>query len=380
MTESDPSNIAQGTPIDTIAHDHACPHHQRHVRHGAVDLRGRDGQRGGGRGHPEVPHDGDGGLHGRGDGAHHGEPVLSHDPQRRSSPGLEYYIEASDGISTAADGTASTPHPVAVTDKPTVTGVTPNQGPVGGGTSVTLSGSNFQAGATVTFGGAAASNVVVASGSQITCVTPAHYASVVDVTVTNPSGGAGTRLNGYTYVSTATVLGLPDATGGQAAAVEIPVNASNVAGLVAADLTVTCDPAVLTPTGAIRGNLTPGWTLIANTGLAGQIRLSMASGGGSVTGSGVLAILQFNVVGAPATSTALDFSNVLLNDGAIPVETDPGSFQVHQVYAVSGATLLERRRCRAGRDASRCPATGFTPARAARRAFTVGGVPPAPTP
>jgi len=378
MSESDPSNIAEGTPIDTIAPTiaHAPITSATYgmglsifadvtdnVAVDAVTLKYR--------------------TMGTSD---YTAAAMAHTTANRYSatipgaavvaPGLEYYIEASDGISTARDGTASTPHTVTVTDKPTVTGVTPNQGPVGGGTAVTLAGSNFQAGATVTFGGAAASTVVVASGSRITCDTPAHYASVVDVTVTNPSGGAGTRLNGYTYVSTATVLGLPDATGGQGAAVEIPVNASNVAGLVAADLTVTFDPAVLTPTGAIRGNLTPGWTLIANTGVAGQIRLSMASGGGSVTGSGMLAILQFNVAGAPATSTALGFSNVLLNDGAIPAETDPGSFQVHQVYAVSGATRFWNGG--AGVPGATLTLSGdrvYTGASDATGAFAVGNVP-----
>ena len=45
---------------------------------------------------------------------------------------------------------------------PTVTSVSPNNGSTAGGTAVTITGTNFAAGATVTFGGAAATNVVVA--------------------------------------------------------------------------------------------------------------------------------------------------------------------------------------------------------------------------
>ncbi len=51
---------------------------------------------------------------------------------------------------------------------PTVSSVSPNNGPVAGGTAVTITGTNFAAGATVTFGGTAATNVVVVNGTQIT--------------------------------------------------------------------------------------------------------------------------------------------------------------------------------------------------------------------
>ena len=56
---------------------------------------------------------------------------------------------------------------------------------------MTITGTNFVAGATVTFGSAAATNVVVVSGTQITATTPAGSAGAVTVTVTNPSGQSG---------------------------------------------------------------------------------------------------------------------------------------------------------------------------------------------
>ena len=57
---------------------------------------------------------------------------------------------------------------------PTVSSVSPNNGPVAGGTAVTITGTNFAAGATVTFGGTAATNVVVANSTTITATTPAQ--------------------------------------------------------------------------------------------------------------------------------------------------------------------------------------------------------------
>jgi hypothetical protein len=81
---------------------------------------------------------------------------------------------------------------------PTVSSVSPNSGPIAGGTGVTLTGTNFAAGATVTFGGTAATNVVVVGSTSITATTSAHAAGAVTVTVT-ASGQSGSLSNGFTY-------------------------------------------------------------------------------------------------------------------------------------------------------------------------------------
>ncbi len=65
-----------------------------------------------------------------------------------ASPGLEYYIVASDGVGIASSGRADFPHQVLVVDQPVITAVSPSRGPANGGTQVTLTGSNFKAGAT----------------------------------------------------------------------------------------------------------------------------------------------------------------------------------------------------------------------------------------
>ena len=71
-------------------------------------------------------------------------------------------------------------------------------GPAAGGTAVTYKGMLFEAGATLTVGGVPAANVVVTNATTITANTPALPAgSVNDVVVTNPSGLAGTLINGW---------------------------------------------------------------------------------------------------------------------------------------------------------------------------------------
>ncbi len=56
---------------------------------------------------------------------------------------------------------------------PVVTGISPNHGPVAGGTAVVISGSNFASGDTVTIGGVPATSVVVSGPGTITAVTGA---------------------------------------------------------------------------------------------------------------------------------------------------------------------------------------------------------------
>src|SRR5581483_1120494 len=66
---------------------------------------------------------------------------------------------------------------------PTVTSVSPNGGPTGGGKTVTLTGTNFTAATAVDFGGAAASGYTVVNATKITAKTPAHSAGTVNVVV-----------------------------------------------------------------------------------------------------------------------------------------------------------------------------------------------------
>ena len=87
---------------------------------------------------------------------------------------------------------------------PTVSSVSPNNGPLAGGTAVTITGTNFASGATVTFGSTAATNVVVVSSTTITATTPAGSAGAVTVTVT-VNGQSGSLTNGFTYTGTVAI-------------------------------------------------------------------------------------------------------------------------------------------------------------------------------
>jgi IPT/TIG domain/Immunoglobulin I-set domain/Immunoglobulin domain len=75
-----------------------------------------------------------------------------------------------------------------VTPPPTVTKIEPSSGSTAGGTPVTITGSGFVSPATVTIGGNAASEVFVASETEITAKTPAGSAGPVGVVINDVNG------------------------------------------------------------------------------------------------------------------------------------------------------------------------------------------------
>ena len=81
-----------------------------------------------------------------------------------------------------------------------IASVAPVSGPTAGGTSIAITGTGFSPGATVTVGGVPATSVQVQSATLINAITPQHTAGAVSVLVTNSDGGAGTLLNGYSYI------------------------------------------------------------------------------------------------------------------------------------------------------------------------------------
>ncbi len=250
-------------------------------------------------------------------------------------PGLEYYLLASDGISQAYSGTPLLPHVVTVSAVPTLSSVTPNQGSASGGTRVTLAGTLFEPGSTVMFGGALASDVVLVTANQLTCLTPPHFPALVDVKVTNTDGTSATLLNGFRYVDTAAVVSLAATNGYYGSQVELPLSAANVTGLRAGSITVTFNAAVLSLIDVRLGTLTAGWSVSHNQANPGRVLISLA-GATSVTGSGSLAILKFSVVGAPTTSSPLTLGSVSLNDGAITASLSDGLFTVSGFFQVAG--------------------------------------------
>jgi len=94
-------------------------------------------------------------------------------------------------------GSPTAPPPVA--QGPAVQSITPNTGGTAGGTEVTIRGLRFAAGATVTIGGRAATDVSVQSAEALTAKTPAGAAAGAADVVVSVGGRSGSLPGGFNY-------------------------------------------------------------------------------------------------------------------------------------------------------------------------------------
>ena len=145
-----------------------------------------------------------------------------------------------------------------------------------------------------------------------------------------------TLLNAFRFEEAGAVVSIANSSGNFGDQVELALSGSNLAGLCAADITISFDPTVLSAQSARVGSLTAGWTLAANLGTAGRVVLSLADLS-AVSGSGSLALIRFNVLRAPPATTSLVIESMSLNDGALTGTRSDGLFSVNSFFDLSGA-------------------------------------------
>lgn len=133
---------------------------------------------------------------------------------------------------------------------PGVTGASLSFGPLAGGSSITISGSNFKSGAIVVIGNNLCTSVAVSSSSSLSCVTPAHSAGSVDISVTNSDGQTGSATNAFTYIVPPTVSSISPSSGALAGGSTVTISGSGfMSGATATIGGVACtSPSVLSST------------------------------------------------------------------------------------------------------------------------------------
>ena len=225
---------------------------------------------------------------------------------------------------------------------PTVTRVSPNNGTTAGGTAVTITGTNFAAGATVMFGSTAASNAVVVSGTQITATTPAGSAGAVMVTVSNPGGQSGGLASAFTYVAPPTVTNVSPNNGSTSGGTAVTITGTNFAagatvmfgGTAATNVVVRNSTAItattpagsagavtvtVTDPGSLSGSLANGFTYIAPPTVT-----SVSPNNGSTSGGTAVTITGANFAsGATVTFGSTAASNVVVVSGTQITATTP---------------------------------------------------------
>jgi hypothetical protein len=96
---------------------------------------------------------------------------------------------------------------------PTISTVTPTDGPESGGTQVTITGTGFIDGLSVTVGGTNCSSVTFNSSTEVICTTPAGAPGASDIVVTNPDGQSDLDNNAFTYNAAPDLVSVSPTTG-----------------------------------------------------------------------------------------------------------------------------------------------------------------------
>jgi len=184
-------------------------------------------------------------------------------------------------------------------DPPAFGSIAPPTGPTGGGTVVTITGTNLIGATAVTFDGIAATGISVVSGTSITATTPGHAtAGLVNVIVTTPNGTA-TGTGAYTYVALPTVTSIAPPTGPTVGGTGVTITGTDLIGATS----VTFDGIAATGISVVSGTsitaTTPGH-------VAGAVNVVVTTPNGTATGTGAytyVGIPTFGSVAPPTGST-----------------------------------------------------------------------------
>jgi hypothetical protein len=117
---------------------------------------------------------------------------------------------------------------------PTLTNVSPNLGPASGGTTITVTGTNFFTGDKIVFGNPSATpyatfdcdNITRVSSTTMTCVTPQKAAGVYDVMV--KSSDATTSYRQFTYRAAPVISSVSPSSGVQAGGTSITITGTGI--------------------------------------------------------------------------------------------------------------------------------------------------------
>ncbi|WP_329454572.1 IPT/TIG domain-containing protein [Streptomyces sp. NBC_01497] len=160
-----------------------------------------------------------------------------------STPALTYTVNSTTKITAVAPpGTGAvavtvrnpggTSNPVTYTyaAAPTLTSVSPSQGPASGGTTVVLVGTGLSAATSVVFGATPATTFTVDSSTQITAVAPAG-SGAVPITVTTPGGTTGPVF--FFYLTAPTLISVTPTQGPASGGAGVTLRGADLTGTTA---------------------------------------------------------------------------------------------------------------------------------------------------
>jgi formylglycine-generating enzyme required for sulfatase activity len=243
---------------------------------------------------------------------------------------------------TTASGTATLTNGFTYLPAPTIASVTPNKGPLGGGTAITITGTNLTGATAVSIGGTAATNVVVVNATTVTAVTPASTAGAKSVSVTAP-GGVATLASGFTYFAAPTISSVSPSAGPLGGGTTITITGSNFYN-GSSNATVSIGGVAATSIQVVSATTITAVTPSSST--AGLKTLTVTTPSGSVNASSgftyyaVPTVTSISPVSGPTTGgTAITITGTNFYNGSSNATVSIGGFAATSVTVVSPTTI-----------------------------------------
>ena len=159
---------------------------------------------------------------------------------------------------------------------PNITSISPSSGSTAGGTSVTITGTNFTGATSFTFGGLAATSLSVVNSTTITCITPARTtAGAVGIIVTTGGGPSG-EFSSFTYITPPNITGISPSSGSILGGTSVTITGTNFTGATS----VTFDGLAATTINVVNNTTI---TCITPARSAGAVGIIVTTGGGPST-------------------------------------------------------------------------------------------------
>jgi len=130
-------------------------------------------------------------------------------------------------VLTTPGGSATSTGGYTYVAAPTITSVSPSSGPIAGGTTVTITGTNLEGTTGVTIGGTAGTTLTNVSATSVTIVTPSGSAGAASVVLTTP-GGSATSSGAFTYVGVPTITSVSPSSGSTAGGTTVTIAGTNL--------------------------------------------------------------------------------------------------------------------------------------------------------
>jgi hypothetical protein len=193
---------------------------------------------------------------------------------------------------------------------PAVTLVAPADGPLAGGTAVTITGTGFTGATGVTFGGTAGTAFTAVNGTSVTVTTPAGTAGVADVVVSTPGGNSPTdQLAKFTYMAAPAVTLVAPADGPLAGGTAVTITGTGFTGATGVTFGGTAGTAFTATSDTTVTVTTP-------AGTAGAADVVVSTPGGN-SPTGVLA--KFTYMAAPAVTLVAPADGPLAGGTAVTI-------------------------------------------------------------